>query len=108
VGTAEFKAALVKERGLATEARAWEREGADEVRRLRWKASLATLLDALPPASKSAAWKVAVAARMRAACDVQNDWPAEELEMGSGIYVSKHIGLLRQKADHPARPVRSS
>jgi len=27
------------------------------------------------------------------------------LEMGSGIYVSKHIGLLRQKADHPARPL---
>jgi len=64
----------------------------------------------LPPASKSdasksAAWKVAVAARMRAACDVQNDWLAEELEMGSGIYVSKHIGLLRRNADHPARPL---
>jgi hypothetical protein len=100
IGTAEFKAALVKEHHLAAEARAWEGEGADEVRQLRWRETLSALCAALPESvkaeiAKSAPWKVAVAARIRAICDVPNDWLAEHLHMGSGTYVSKHVGRLR-------------
>ncbi|HVS54526.1 MAG TPA: transposase [Opitutaceae bacterium] len=100
IGTAEFKTALVKEHRLAAEARAWEGEGADEMRQLRWRETLSALCAAVPASAKedtakSAPWKVAVAARMRAISDVRNDWLAEHLSMGSGIYVSKHVGRLR-------------
>ena len=45
---------------------------------------------------KSAGWKVAVAAHLKATTDVSNGWLAERLGMGSPTYVSKHVGLLRQ------------
>lgn len=44
---------------------------------------------------KSAPWKVAVAAHLKATTDVSNRWLAAELDMGSHVYVSKHVGNLR-------------
>ncbi len=44
---------------------------------------------------KSAPWKVAVARHRKETTDVANGWQAKRLEMGSPIYVSKHVGLMR-------------
>jgi putative transposase len=107
LGTDGFKAALVEQHHVQAEARAWETQGADEVRRLRWEALLNKLMTELPAsatraAMKSAPWKVAVAARLRAVSDVANAWLAEKLQMGTAAYVSKHVGLLERTANHPA------
>lgn len=71
---------------------------------MRWAQACTAALGKLPAAArqsadaaaKSAAWKVAVAAHLKATTDVSNGWLAERLEMGSGVYVSKHVGLLRR------------
>ncbi|MDO8539307.1 MAG: hypothetical protein Q7S40_02620 [Opitutaceae bacterium] len=34
---------------------------------------------------------------MKATTDVSNGWLAEQLDMGSHFYVSKHVGNLRKK-----------
>ncbi|HEX9782541.1 MAG TPA: hypothetical protein VGA56_07385, partial [Opitutaceae bacterium] len=41
-------------------------------------------------------WKVAVASHLKATTDVTNGWLAQRLDMGSGVYVSKHVGLVRR------------
>jgi hypothetical protein len=41
---------------------------------------------------------VALAAFMKETTDVSNTWLAERLDMGSGFYVSKHVGLLRRSS----------
>jgi hypothetical protein len=51
----------------------------------------------LKSAPWKAPWKVATAVKMKATTDVTNSWLAEQLDMGSGIYVSKHVGLWRKK-----------
>jgi hypothetical protein len=110
LGSREFKQALLKDHAVAAEARAWDSQGVREVRRLRWEQLVGKLLAALPAAEKAAAakaapWKVAVAARMRQISDAPNAWLAEQLGMGSGFYVSKHIGRLRRERRHPAAPL---
>ena len=105
LGSRSFKESLLKDHDLATEARAWEGEGAKEVRRLRWRQALEKTLPRLPSRTepkKSAAWKLAIAAYLKATTDVTNQWLAEALDMGSGFYVSKHVGLMKKSSGHPA------
>ncbi|RXK55844.1 transposase [Oleiharenicola lentus] len=102
LGGKEFKQALLQDQAVAAESRAWESHGVQEVREARWQAALDTLLKALPPAErtntrKSAPWKVKVAWRLKETTDVTNGWLAERLDMGSGFYVSKHVGLAKNK-----------
>lgn len=104
LGTAGFKADLVASHNVTVSARALEQHGAEEIRRMRWEQACAAALAKLPAAArkaadsaaKCAAWKVAVAAHLKATTDVSNGWLAERLGMGSGVYVSKHVGLLRR------------
>ncbi len=110
LGSQEYKQALMRDHAVAVEARAWESQGVREVRRLCWERLANEMVAALPDAvkvatAKSAPWKVAVAARLRQISDAPNGWLAERLDMGSGIYVSKHLGRLRRDADHPAAPL---
>lgn len=101
LGSEAFKHALLRDHAIAAEARAWEGDGAREIRATRWQAALAAALKRLPASArtathKSAPWKVAVAAHLRATTDVPNAWLADELGMSSPIYVSKHVGRLRR------------
>jgi hypothetical protein len=106
LGGGDFKKTLLKAHAVAADARAWESTGVREVQEARWQAALDAALAHLPAASragrtKSAPWKVAVAAHLKATTDVSNRWLAAKLDMGSPIYVSKHVGLLR-KPGHAA------
>jgi putative transposase len=108
LGSEAFKQSLLRDHALAAEARAWEGGGAREIRAIRWQAALDAALKRIPAAvrtttHKSAPWKVAVAAHLRATTDVPNAWLADELGMGSPLYVSKHVGLLRRAKDGEAR-----
>jgi REP element-mobilizing transposase RayT len=101
IGTPDFKRALVQDQAAAIDLRAWEAEGAEEVQRARWTQALAEALSvlgrsAVKQSQKSAAWKVAVARHLKETTDVSNGWLAEQLEMGSHFYVSKHVGLHRR------------
>jgi putative transposase len=107
IGGGEFKAALLRDHAVATEARAWQSEGVREVRAAHWQKALNEVLKGVPASAradqrKSAPWKVAIAAHLKATTDVPNRWLAEQLDMGSPFYVSKHVGNLRQKANGEA------
>ena len=38
-----------------------------------------------------------LALQMKATTDASNGWLAAQLDMGSGFYLSKHVGLARRK-----------
>lgn len=103
LGTAGFKAALVKDHGVAAEARAWESQGAREIRELRWAAALERCLRALSRSEaeaqtdrKGAPWKAAVAWRMKEISQASNRWLSARLHMGRPEAVSVHVGRLRR------------
>jgi hypothetical protein len=101
IGSDAFKQALLKDEAVLADA--WESSGAAEVRAGRWSTALDAALRVVPKAaqseaSKSAPWKVALAAFMKETTDVSNTWLAERLDMGSAFYVSKHVGLLRRSS----------
>lgn len=101
LGSGAFKKELLHEHHLAAKSRAWDAVGAKELRALRWQDSLDAAVSALPVAKrqnarKSAPWKVAVACHLKATTDVSNEWLAQRLQMGTGVYVSKHVGVARR------------
>lgn len=107
IGSDDFKCTLLSAPVVTTESQVWNRYGPEEARMLRWQAALTDALATLPiesrrPAHKSAPWKRAVATHLRATCDVSNGWLAQQLQMGSAAYVSKHIGLTQRSPDSHA------
>jgi REP element-mobilizing transposase RayT len=113
IGTSEFKQALVKDQAAAVDLRAWETDGAKEVRRTRWEHALEAALTQLDRATmtsarKAAGWKVAVARHLKETTDVSNGWLAEKLDMGSHIYVSKHVGLHRRSSGSHAHRIHAA
>ena len=76
-------------------------KGKQELKDIRWARQLAGHLNALPEKVRadsrvSAAWKAAVACRMKTVTDVSNGWLARRLGLGSPTYVSKQAGLARR------------
>ena len=101
IGSDDFRRSLLQQHREASAARSWKTLAAREEREARWSVALAELLGAIPDSQrddqrKSAPWKVAIAAKLKATTDVSNAWLAEKLAMGSPIYVSKHVGLARR------------
>jgi REP element-mobilizing transposase RayT len=102
LGGAGFKQTLLQDQAVAAVTRAWESEGVREVREAQWQAILDGLHARVPAEQrqdqrKSAPWKVQLATQMKAVTDASNGWLAAQLGMGSGFYLSKHIGLARRK-----------
>jgi putative transposase len=101
IGSDAFRASLLQQHIQASVAHSWKSPKIREEREARWTASLAAMLETVSDIQrgdrrKSAPWKVAIAAQLKATTDVTNAWLAEKLSMGSPIYVSKHIGLARR------------
>lgn len=103
LGTAGFKAALIKDHALAAEARAWEGTGAREIREAQWAEALQARLKQLGKTEadirqdrKGAAWKAGVALRLKETTQAGNRWLAEHLHMGRPEAVSVHVGRLRK------------
>jgi putative transposase len=102
LGGQGFKQTLLQDQAVAAVSRAWESEGVQEVREAQWRQALDALRRQIPVEEtqdrrKSAAWKVRLAMQMKDATDASNGWLAAQLDMGSGVYVSKHVGLARRK-----------
>ncbi|MBI5381337.1 MAG: transposase [Opitutae bacterium] len=102
LGSAEFKRTLALEHTVAAETRAWEAEGAGEIRRTRWEAARTAGLRQLGKSDndlaadrKSAPWKIALAAELKSRTDARNAWLAERLHMGSPTMVSQSLARAR-------------
>jgi REP element-mobilizing transposase RayT len=114
LGTREFKAALIKDHALAANARAWEDEGAREIRERQWEQGLAACLqkagktiEAAASDRKSAPWKVAIAAELKQGTQATNRWIAEQLHMGGAVAVSQYVGRAR-RARQAKRPMNEN
>jgi putative transposase len=106
LGSREFKQALIKDEATAGNLRARDSLGAKEFQRLEWELLLENALVVIPESErserigKSAAWKIAVAKWMKSSSNVTNGWLADRLGMGTGVYLSKHVGLYNS-GNHP-------
>jgi REP element-mobilizing transposase RayT len=102
LGGKDFKRTLLQDQAVAAATRAWESQGVREVRESQWQEALERLRRQIPAEQtrdprKSAAWKVQLALQMKDTTDASNGWLATQLDMGSGFYLSKHVGLARKK-----------
>lgn len=103
LGSAEFKATLVRDHALAATTRAWETQGAQEVRLEKWRTELEYCLRRLRKRPnqaaadrKSAAWKVAVAHYLKQRTQASNRWLCDTLHMGTPVGVSQMVGEFRR------------
>ena len=112
IGSREFRQALIKDEAAAVDMRTWDSLGAKEFRRLEWESLLEKAIAVISESErsrqvgKSAAWKIAVAGWMKRSSNVTNGWLADRLGMGTGVYVSKHLGLFKV-GKHPEAEVWS-
>ena len=107
LGGKSFKQTLLQDHAVATEVRAWESQGVREVREGHWQKTLDRLRARIPAKSredprKSAPWKVHLAQQMKAATDASNAWLAEQLAMGSALYLAKHVSLASKRSQGKA------
>jgi len=104
LGTPEFKEALVKDHALAAISRAWEASGAQEVRQMQWAHALAKALKVLRRSReevvhsrKSAEWKLAIAAWLKAGTQASNRWLSENLHLGVPAALSRNLTHYRRE-----------
>lgn len=96
LGGAEFKRSLLQDHEVAEEIRAWESDGARQVREAKWRLVLEKLMREVPPKERadrrgSAPWKVNAAVAMKKTTDADNRWLAAQLEIGSSRYLAKLV-----------------
>lgn len=107
LGTAGFKATLIKDHAIAAHARAWETQGAGEIRELAWEELCRRALRVLQRTDaelalvgKSAPWKVALAVFLKEQTQASNPWLARRLQIGRAKYVS-HLVTAVQRSTTP-------
>jgi len=103
LGTAGFKQRLLQDHAMAAEARAWTATGARKLREAKWGELLAQGLrvagktaTGANAAPKSAPWKLAVAAWMKARTQVQNRWLSQHLHLGAPAAFSRNLTAYRR------------
>jgi len=107
LGSAGFKSTLIKDHAIAAQARAWETEGAAEIREQAWEELCRRALQVLHRtdaelklAAKSAPWKVALAVFLKEHSQAANPWLARRLQIGRAKYVS-HLVTAAQRSALP-------
>jgi REP element-mobilizing transposase RayT len=103
LGGDTFKAALARKHRKQLEKSGSKDATTREARELLWSAAFKKALFALGKKStetagdiKSAPWKVAIAAHLKAATTVSNPWLAAQLHMGAPEGVSRYVTELRE------------
>jgi putative transposase len=103
LGTRRFKVELVKDYAVAAASRAWEASGVKEVRQLQWAVALQKALktvrhtnEELAHSRKSADWKLAIAAWMKAGTQASNPWLSENLRLGAPAALSRNLTHFRR------------
>jgi REP element-mobilizing transposase RayT len=103
LGSAGFKQTLVRDHALAAESRAWEHQGAREIRQQAWETLFRRALEVLGRQEadlrvgpKSAPWKVALAAFLKEKTQASNPWLAARLGTGRPVYLSRLVSAARR------------
>jgi REP element-mobilizing transposase RayT len=109
IGTAGYKAGLIADHTLAATARAWESQGADEIRQQAWETACLRALrilrrteSDLAAAARSVSWKIALACFLKERTQASNRWLGQRLGMGSAKYVSYLVSVANRSARLPA------
>lgn len=104
VGSEEFKVALMHDHALVARTRAWERIGANEIRRQAWQEALLRGLrclgrreSELMEGRKSECWKVALAVFLRESTQASNGWLGETLRIGRANYVARLVSTAKRR-----------
>ncbi len=102
LGSAGFKTTLIKDHALAAKSRAWENQGAREIREQEWEGLLMRALKVLnrniadlAKGKKSEQWKIAVLCLLKEKTQASNPWLAERLAIGRPAYVSRLVSAAR-------------
>ncbi len=105
LGSTGFKTTLIKDHAVAAHARAWETQGAGEIREQAWEELCRCALrvlqrtdDELALGQKSAPWKVALAAFLKERTQASNLWLARRLQIGRAKYVSHLVTAALRSA----------
>ena len=113
IGAEEFRKSVAKEFMEKEGAARLEKEGLKEANRARWENGLAMCLDALGKGSadistdaKSAAWKLAIASKLKSETSVTNDWLGASLNMGRGRSVSAILGRYAKSSKAKCKSYR--
>jgi putative transposase len=103
LGSAGFKRTLMQDHALAAESRAWESEGAREIKEQAWETLFAQALAALGrkesdllAGPKSAPWKIAMATFLKERTQASNGWLARRLGVQRPLYVSRLVSAARR------------
>ena len=95
---------LIADHKLGAEARAWEHEGAREIRAAGWEEALKRAFrvlgrteEDLAQGPRAAPWKVAMAAYLKESTQASNPWLAQRLGFGRPMYVSRLVSALRRQ-----------
>ncbi|MGH7945837.1 MAG: transposase [Opitutaceae bacterium] len=110
LGSREFKQALLEEHQEKIEGRSLEREAGTEIRKRGWQAALEACLaragkstQAARAERKGVAWKIAIAAHLKATTTVSNPWLAQTLHMGAPAVVSRYVAECKAGKRRNAR-----
>lgn len=105
LGSADFKTALIKDHTIAAQARAWEDQGAREIREQAWEDLCSLALNALGRTDdelaigpKCESWKVAIAAFLKERTQASNAWLARRLKFERPKYVSRLVTAMQRSA----------
>ncbi|MEO6992784.1 MAG: hypothetical protein ABI273_04070, partial [Lacunisphaera sp.] len=108
IGSAGFKTTLIKDHALTATSRAWESQGAMEIKQQAWEEFFLMGLkivgrkeDDLADGPQSVDWKVALAVFMKERTQVSNPWLAARLKISSPMYLSRLVSTAR-RLTHPA------
>lgn len=104
LGSKGFKQALIADHKLLADSRAWEAQGANEIREQRWNEALDRALVSLrrtradaQAAGKSAAWKLAIAAWLKTCTQARTKWMAHALCLGAPSALSRNLATFRRQ-----------
>jgi REP element-mobilizing transposase RayT len=105
IGSADFKATLLRDHAIVALARAWEAKGADEIRIRAWEELCQRGLVALSRSETELArtpgavrWKVALAAFLKERSQASNGWIGRRLHLGCAKYVSRLVAAARRSS----------
>ncbi|MEO6874708.1 MAG: hypothetical protein ABI222_07790 [Opitutaceae bacterium] len=100
----DFKSSLLRNQAVACDPRAWDVQGAREVRELRWREALNGALDVLGKTSreiaadaKSAPWKLAVACWFKDNTEAPNLWLSQHLNLGHRACLTSNLTRYRRR-----------
>lgn len=104
LGEKDFKQAHVKEFLAKKETLRLEKGGLADLNKSHWQAALTQCLNKLgmsrisaEESAKSAPWKLAIAAKLRASTSVSNKWLSRELHMGVARGVSSNLCVYAKR-----------